>query len=242
MLKRFTPSPAMAVALLALFVALAGGAYAQANLPANSVGTGQLRNGAVTHPKLANNSVWHANIGMRSVRNINLAANSVWHAQLGGGVVRQNNMSAPLLSELGPARTAFDEGSTQGDIPVNQETRLEFGPFASPRSSVPITTTASEHTLTVQAVIHLDNRGTAQSLVACQASLANNSRGFFGFITVGAAPAPNGVWDGQITLLGRWAISAGTHNVALSCRPFPPPAGGTVTVSAGAQILLTAGP
>ena len=240
MLQRFTPSPAMAVALVALFVALAGGAYAQVS--ANSVGTAQLRNGAVTQPKLAANSVWHANIGARSVHNINLRANSVWHAQLGGGVVRRNNMSAPLLAELGPARTAFDEGSTGAELPVNQETRLEFGPLASPRSSVPITTTASERTLTVQAVLHLDNRGTAASTVACGASLANNPREFFGFITAGTPPAPSDAWNGQITLLGRWAVSAGTHNVALFCRPFPPSAGGTVIVGAGAQILLTAAP
>lgn len=243
MLRRLTPSPTMAVALLALFVALAGGAYAQANLPANSVGTGQLRNGAVTHPKLANNSVWHANLGTRSVRNGNLATNSVWHAQLGGGVVRRNNMSAPLLAELGSTRTVFDEGGSPGaEIPVNQETRLVFGPFSHPRSSVPITTTASERTLTVQAVIHLDNRGTAASTVACGASLANNRREFFGFITAETPPAPNEAWNGQITLLGRWAVSAGTHNVALFCRPFPPPAGGTVLVGPGAQILLTAAP
>lgn len=42
------PSPAMVVALIALFVALSGGAYAAINLPANSVGTKQLKNGAVT--------------------------------------------------------------------------------------------------------------------------------------------------------------------------------------------------
>lgn len=57
MFKRFMPSPAMAVALLALFVALGGGAYAATNLPANSVGTRQLRNQAVTIHKLAFNSV-----------------------------------------------------------------------------------------------------------------------------------------------------------------------------------------
>lgn len=104
MLNRIKPSPAMAVALLALFVALGGGAYAATNLPANSVGTSQLQNGAVTNSKLAGNSVWHANIGTRSVRNINLAGNSVWHAQIGTGSVQRNNISAQLFSELrGPA-------------------------------------------------------------------------------------------------------------------------------------------
>ncbi len=44
----------MVVALIALFVALGGGAYAAATLPHNSVGTPQLKNGAVTARKLHN--------------------------------------------------------------------------------------------------------------------------------------------------------------------------------------------
>jgi hypothetical protein len=46
------PSPAMIVALIALFVALGGTSYAAVVLPANSVGTKQLRNGAVTAAKV----------------------------------------------------------------------------------------------------------------------------------------------------------------------------------------------
>ena len=101
MFKRMKPSPAMAVALVALFVALGGGAYAATNLPANSVGTAQLSNGAVTNAKLATNSVWHANIGSRSVRNVNLNTNSVWHAQIGTGSVQSNNVSKQLLTAGG---------------------------------------------------------------------------------------------------------------------------------------------
>ena len=43
----------MVVALVALFVALGGGAYAALKLPANSVGAAQLKQGAVTPPKLS---------------------------------------------------------------------------------------------------------------------------------------------------------------------------------------------
>lgn len=47
------PSPALIVALVALFVALGGSAYAALALPKNSVGSAQLINGAVTPTKLS---------------------------------------------------------------------------------------------------------------------------------------------------------------------------------------------
>ena len=57
-LRRFRPSPAMAVACLALLVALGGTSIAAVNaLPANSVGTAQLKNNAVNSQKVRNNSL-----------------------------------------------------------------------------------------------------------------------------------------------------------------------------------------
>ncbi|MGZ6576586.1 MAG: hypothetical protein ACXVHJ_37085, partial [Solirubrobacteraceae bacterium] len=47
------------VSLLALFLALTGGAYAALQLPSNSVGTPQLKNGAVTLKKIST-SAQHA--------------------------------------------------------------------------------------------------------------------------------------------------------------------------------------
>jgi hypothetical protein len=54
---RLAPSPAMIVACLALAVALGGVGYAAVKLPANSVGTLQLRNDAVTAAKVKNGSL-----------------------------------------------------------------------------------------------------------------------------------------------------------------------------------------
>ena len=51
------PSPAMTVALLALFVAIGGTGYAALKLPANSVGTKQLKHDAVTSSKVNNRSL-----------------------------------------------------------------------------------------------------------------------------------------------------------------------------------------
>jgi hypothetical protein len=52
LLPRRLPSPAMIVACLALTVALGGTSYAAIRLPANSVGTKQLKRGAVTGVKV----------------------------------------------------------------------------------------------------------------------------------------------------------------------------------------------
>ncbi|HLW94876.1 MAG TPA: hypothetical protein VKS25_05820 [Solirubrobacteraceae bacterium] len=51
------PSPALVVASTALFVALGGASYAAVSLPANSIGSKQLRNGAITSGKIANRAV-----------------------------------------------------------------------------------------------------------------------------------------------------------------------------------------
>lgn len=54
---RFRPSPALVVASLALAVALGGTGYAAVVLPANSVGTAQLKNGAVVGSKVKAHSL-----------------------------------------------------------------------------------------------------------------------------------------------------------------------------------------
>ena len=51
------PSPAMLVALLALFVALGGSSYAALNLPKGSVGAKQLKQNSVTSPKVKRGSL-----------------------------------------------------------------------------------------------------------------------------------------------------------------------------------------
>ena len=59
-LGRVRPSPALVVASVALLVALAGTGYAAIRLPANSVGTVQLKAGAVTAPKVKIHSLLRA--------------------------------------------------------------------------------------------------------------------------------------------------------------------------------------
>jgi hypothetical protein len=59
-MTRFTrhkPSPALAISLIALVVAMGGTSYAAIKLPKNSVGARQLRNNAVTSAKVRNGSL-----------------------------------------------------------------------------------------------------------------------------------------------------------------------------------------
>src|SRR6478735_8508601 len=51
------PSPAMVVALLALFVAMAGTGYAALKPPKNSVGTKQLKKNSVTTAKIRKDAI-----------------------------------------------------------------------------------------------------------------------------------------------------------------------------------------
>ncbi len=73
------PSPALAISLVALFVALGGTSYALSSLPANSVGSKQLKKNAVTTKKIKNGGVTAAKI--------NPAGLTVPKAALAGGPV-----------------------------------------------------------------------------------------------------------------------------------------------------------
>jgi hypothetical protein len=55
--RRLIPSPAMAVAFIALLVAIGGTSYAVVRLPARSVGSAQLKNNAVTAAKVKNEAL-----------------------------------------------------------------------------------------------------------------------------------------------------------------------------------------
>lgn len=85
------PSPAMAVALLALFVSLGGSAYATFTLSRNSVGTAQLKRGAVTNAKVHRLAIGTAKIRNRSVTNAKLTNPSLrinaGRGLAGGGAV-----------------------------------------------------------------------------------------------------------------------------------------------------------
>ena len=70
-------SPALWIALVALFVALGGTGYAALNIANNSIGTKQLKRGAVKNADLAANSVTGLKVKRRSLDSSDFKANSL---------------------------------------------------------------------------------------------------------------------------------------------------------------------
>lgn len=73
---RHRPSPAMVVACIALLVALGGTSYAAIRLPANSVGSKQIKNSAVTSLKVKNDSLTGADIKESALAKVRRAGNA----------------------------------------------------------------------------------------------------------------------------------------------------------------------
>jgi hypothetical protein len=100
------PSPAMVVALIALFIALASGAYAAVTIPSNSVGTAQLKDGSVTARKLHNGAFTAAKIAFGT-----LLAKDFKPGQLPAGG-RGDTGPSGVEGSAGPAGNAGATGAT----------------------------------------------------------------------------------------------------------------------------------
>lgn len=100
------PSPAMAVALIALVVALSGSAYAALRVPQNSVGSRQLKANAVTNGKIANGAVTGGKVAPESLTgaDINLGA-------LGTVPMAANAQNAAEAAKLGGHEASCPQGT-----------------------------------------------------------------------------------------------------------------------------------
>ena len=118
------PSPAMAVAVCALFVALGGASYAL-TLPRDSVGPRQLRARAVTSTKLGTGAVTVRALRDGAVSGRKIASGSVLASDLGGGSVRTAALAngAVTAAKLAPdsvtaAQLSLPIASVQAFSPV----------------------------------------------------------------------------------------------------------------------------
>lgn len=145
-MRRFEISPSLVISLVALFVALGGGAYAA--LGPNSVGSTQLKRGAVTAPKIHPNAVGarqikDGSIGPRELSG-NLPGSLVAYALItpdgvvpgkSRGITDSNVRTLPLsqfcLSGLPRFSTAMVSPSSNGERAVIANLELPPASFNS---------------------------------------------------------------------------------------------------------------
>ena len=144
-IKLHRPSPALAIAVLALFVALGGTGYAALNLPRNSVGSKQLRKSAVRNVDIASNAVTGAKVRRRSLDSTDFKTGSLPRGPKGdqGAQGAQGAQGSPGASGspafgalLGrgvnvPAGTSFLAPSGQLAANANENNVSSFTPNAT---------------------------------------------------------------------------------------------------------------
>lgn len=97
MLRRLRPSPAMVIALIALFVSLGGVGYA-----ATKIGTSQIRDGAVTAAKLHGNAVTRKKIAAHAIGTVKLDNGAVTGAKLASGSVSASKVDSSIVTAGSP--------------------------------------------------------------------------------------------------------------------------------------------
>jgi hypothetical protein len=108
------PTPAMAVAVLALFVVLGGTGYAVSKLPKNSVGTAQLRKNAVTAAKIRDGAVGGADVNEATLGKVPTASRADSAARADGAARAD---TAGRADSAGTADKAGDASTLGGLAP-----------------------------------------------------------------------------------------------------------------------------
>lgn len=139
---------------LAVFLLLGGGAYAATQLPANSVGRAQLKEGSVTRSKLARRAVGRSRLGLGAVTIGKLSPS-----------VRSRLGRIPPTGPVGPAGPAGSRGP-QG-APGPSAARIDFSaPIVAPETlPVPLTTVLNDSGLQLRTACISDLDGTPGKLL-----------------------------------------------------------------------------
>ena len=103
--------------MLALFIALGGGAYAAATLPANSVGKSQIRSSAVGKSEAATNAIGRSEVRRSAVSTSEIATNGVGSSEIktnaiGTKEIRDGKIDAADIADTAKASIAALNGVT----------------------------------------------------------------------------------------------------------------------------------
>jgi hypothetical protein len=160
-INSFRPSPALAIACLALFMALTGSAFA-VGIAKNSVRSAQiadgtlrsidLRDNAVNSPKIAPNAVGSEEIAENAVESPEVAPDALTAEDLGAASVTSSEVADQSLTsnDLGPNSVGSSElraGSIRAEelgpiIQVSNSTTIKGGDNVSVGVACPVGTTA----------------------------------------------------------------------------------------------------
>jgi hypothetical protein len=129
------PSAAMCVSLVALFVALSGGAYAAVTIPAKSIGATQLKSFAVTNPKLGVSSVGSRKIMPGAVGDYRVNRNEVQLRVTGTCTGTDQAITSVSVSGTTTCGTSSPAESDSG---VGKQTTIATGTTATSLASYSI--------------------------------------------------------------------------------------------------------
>jgi hypothetical protein len=125
------PSPAMIVACVALFVALGGTSYAAIVLPANSVGTKQIKKSAVTSAKVKTATLTGAKMKDATLTGVKVKDGSLLGADLAAGVIDTTKIGALPGARVRSTATQSIPNSTVTALSFNTVDANSGGVFAA---------------------------------------------------------------------------------------------------------------
>jgi hypothetical protein len=105
------PSPALCVALLALFISLGGTTYAITALPRNSVGTEQIKARAVTESELSNAAVVTRKLATGAVTERKLARNAIT-----GSRIAPDSIGGAQIDEASLLAVPFAQDASKAEV------------------------------------------------------------------------------------------------------------------------------
>jgi hypothetical protein len=145
------PSASIVISSAALFLSLGGVGYAATALPANSVGSSQIRSDAVTYQKIQPNSVGNVRLADGGVSNAKLASNSVSYNDIQAGAVGSKRANLGQLQarvrKTCAAGTAIGAITYDGQPTCNPTLPAEYG-----TTDATTTLTATAATVTTKAL------------------------------------------------------------------------------------------